>query len=63
MTSIAVLAAEKLRKWLSGFVAVIVLAVVVRLATLGAYPLMDPTEARYAEMARKMAQLKANPEK
>ena len=25
-----------------------------RLATLGAYPLLDPTESRYAEIARKM---------
>jgi 4-amino-4-deoxy-L-arabinose transferase-like glycosyltransferase len=30
------------------------LAVGVRLATLGAYPLLDPSEARYAEIARKM---------
>lgn len=29
---------------------------VLRLATLGAYPLMDTTEARYAEIARKMAE-------
>jgi len=35
-------------------VAVLVVVVVVRLATLGAYPLMDTTEARYAEIARKM---------
>ena len=28
--------------------------VVLRLATLGAYPLPDPSESRYAEMARKM---------
>lgn len=28
-----------------------------RLATLGTYPLMDTTEARYAEIARKMAEL------
>jgi 4-amino-4-deoxy-L-arabinose transferase-like glycosyltransferase len=28
--------------------------VAVRLATLGAYPLLDPTESRYAEIARKM---------
>lgn len=39
------------RRWLA---AVVVAAVGVRLATLGAYPLMDPTEARYAEIARKM---------
>jgi 4-amino-4-deoxy-L-arabinose transferase-like glycosyltransferase len=39
------------RRWL-----VVGLAFVVglRLATLGAYPLMDPTESRYAEIARKM---------
>lgn len=30
------------------------LVLIVRLATLGAYPLTDTTEARYAEMARKM---------
>jgi 4-amino-4-deoxy-L-arabinose transferase-like glycosyltransferase len=39
------------RHWL---VVVLVVVVVVRLATLGAYPLMDTTEARYAEIARKM---------
>ena len=33
---------------------VIIVVVVVRLATLGAYPLMDSTESRYAELARKM---------
>ena len=30
------------------------ITVIVRLATLGAYPLPDPSESRYAEMARKM---------
>lgn len=35
-------------------VALLAIAVLARLATLGAYPLMDPTEARYAEIARKM---------
>ena len=34
----------------------LVLALLIRLATLGAYPLMDTTEARYAEMARKMVE-------
>lgn len=36
---------------------VVVLAVVLllRLATLGLYPLLDPSEARYAEVARRMA--------
>ena len=34
----------------------LVFAVAVRLATLGAYPLMDTTEARYGEMARKMVE-------
>jgi 4-amino-4-deoxy-L-arabinose transferase-like glycosyltransferase len=39
------------RRWLALLVAALA---VVRLATLAAYPLMDPTEARYAEIARKM---------
>lgn len=39
------------RQWLWGLLA---LAVVVRLLTLGMYPLTDTTEARYGEMARKM---------
>lgn len=39
------------RRWLA---ACILLVVAVRVATLGAYPLMDTTEARYAEIARKM---------
>lgn len=39
------------RRWLTWFV---VALVGLRLATLGAYPLMDTTEARYAEIARKM---------
>ena len=30
------------------------IVVALRLLTLGLYPLTDPTEARYAEMARKM---------
>src|SRR5258708_36524522 len=34
----------------------VVAAVAIRLATLGAYPLMDNTEARYAEIARKMVE-------
>lgn len=41
------------RKWLLVLVA---FAFAVRLATLGAYPLMDSTESRYAEIARKMAE-------
>jgi len=39
------------RRWLLWLLAVVV---AVRLATLGAYPLLDPTESRYAELARKM---------
>ena len=39
------------QRWLVGLLLV---AVLVRLATLAAYPLMDNTEARYAEVARKM---------
>lgn len=34
--------------------AIIFVAAISRLLSLGAYPLMDPTEARYAEIARKM---------
>jgi 4-amino-4-deoxy-L-arabinose transferase-like glycosyltransferase len=35
---------------------VLAIAVGVRLATLGAYPLIDPSESRYAEIARKMVE-------
>jgi 4-amino-4-deoxy-L-arabinose transferase-like glycosyltransferase len=41
------------RQWLVGL---LLFAFLVRLATLGAYPLMDNTEARYAEVARKMVE-------
>ncbi len=34
----------------------VVVVLVVRLATLGAYPLMDSTESRYGEIARKMVE-------
>lgn len=37
--------------------ALFVFIALVRLASLALYPLMDPTEARYAEMARKMLEL------
>jgi len=40
-------------RWL---IALLTLAFVVRVATLGAYPLMDNTEARYAEIARKIVE-------
>ena len=33
------------------------IAALMRLATLGLYPVSDTTEARYAEIARKMAEL------
>lgn len=39
-----------------GLVAALLLWLAVRLWSLGLYPLMDTTEARYAEMARKMAE-------
>jgi 4-amino-4-deoxy-L-arabinose transferase-like glycosyltransferase len=39
------------RRWLAVLLVIVAGA---RLATLPAYPLMDPTEARYAEIARKM---------
>ena len=45
------LAQHSERRWL---IALILFAVLVRLATLGAYALMDNTEARYAEVGRKM---------
>jgi len=38
-------------RWLVGLIVVVI---AVRLATLGLYPLMDNTEARYAEVARQM---------
>lgn len=41
----------RMRRLLWTFVAI---ALVLRVATLGLYPLMDNTEARYAEVARKM---------
>ena len=41
------------QRWLVGL---LVAAVLIRLATLGSYPLMDNTEARYAEIARKMVE-------
>ena len=37
--------------------AVIAVATIARLATLGTYPILNPTESRYAEIARKMAEL------
>jgi 4-amino-4-deoxy-L-arabinose transferase-like glycosyltransferase len=40
-------------RWL---LAILVVALAIRIATLGAYPLMDNTEARYAEIARKMVE-------
>ncbi len=49
MTVTALTARE--RRWL---LLLLVLVVAVRLATLGAYSLPDPTESRYAELARKM---------
>jgi 4-amino-4-deoxy-L-arabinose transferase-like glycosyltransferase len=49
MTAASLTARE--RTWL---VLLLVVVVGVRVATLGAYPLLDPTESRYAEIARKM---------
>ena len=42
---------------LYAFIALFVFIALVRLASLALYPLMDPTEARYAEMARKILEL------
>lgn len=39
------------RKWILGIIAA---AAIIRLVTLGSYPLTDNTEARYAEVAREM---------
>ena len=36
---------------------VVAVAAAIRFATLGMYPLIDPTEARYAEIGRRMAEL------
>ena len=47
----AVVLTARERRLLALFVVTVIL---VRLATLGAYPLMDSTESRYAEIARKM---------
>jgi len=49
MTEVQLTARE--RHWI---LLLLVVVVVVRLATLPAYPLLDPTESRYAEIARKM---------
>ncbi len=49
MSGISLTAAER-----RGLLLLLLVAVAVRLATLGAYPLLDPTESRYAEIARKM---------
>ena len=49
MTAVQLTARE--RHWI---LLLLVVVVVVRLATLPAYPLLDPTESRYAEIARKM---------
>ena len=38
----------------TGLAIIVALVVVIRLVTLGSYPLMDPTESRYGEIARKM---------
>ncbi len=38
-------------------IVVAAIALLARLATLGAYPLVDPTESRYAEIGRRMAEL------
>jgi 4-amino-4-deoxy-L-arabinose transferase-like glycosyltransferase len=47
------LALSREGQWLAGL---LLLALLIRVATLGAYPLMDNTEARYAEIARKMVE-------
>lgn len=44
------------RHWFRFGPAFLALVLGIRLATLGAYPLIDPSESRYAEMARKMVE-------
>lgn len=43
--------------WLWPLLGMVAFLALARLLTLGAYPLMDTTEARYGEIARKMAEL------
>jgi len=45
--------AARRRRWLVGL---LLFAILVRLLSLGAYPLTDNTEARYAELARTMVE-------
>ncbi len=42
--------------WRSPFTVVLLIAIAIRLVTLGVYPVVDLTDARYAEMARKMVE-------
>ncbi len=49
--TVALSARERTLLW-----GVLALALAVRVATLGAYPLIDPSESRYAEIARKMVE-------
>ncbi|WP_439101249.1 ArnT family glycosyltransferase [Congregibacter sp.] len=42
------------KRWADPWLLLLLLALLARMATLGAYPLMDTTEARYAEVARLM---------
>jgi 4-amino-4-deoxy-L-arabinose transferase-like glycosyltransferase len=50
--------AHSLLRWVqrSPFTVVLLVALAIRFATLGAYPVVDLTDARYAEMARKMVE-------
>ena len=41
----------------NGIICLLVLLVLLRLGSLAAYPLMDTTEGRYGEIARRMAAL------
>ena len=55
MTTLA--ATARLRTGFPVLVWALGLAALMRLVTLGLYPLTDTTEARYAEIARKMVEL------
>ncbi|MDL2339624.1 MAG: hypothetical protein QFE16_17460, partial [Pseudomonadota bacterium] len=55
MTTLA--ATARLRTGIPALVWALGLTALMRLMTLGLYPLTDTTEARYAEIARKMVEL------
>lgn len=57
MTNMSHTSSARLSPELRRLLWLVAIAALVRLAMLGMYPLMDQTEARYAEIARRMAEL------